>query len=56
MKWLDIDTKTRKSSSHEDTWNGTYDSLDNAIQYWNSGYANADSFDEILKLYKNKKQ
>jgi hypothetical protein len=54
MKWLDIDTKTRKSSSYEDTWNGTYDSLDNAIQYWNSRYANTDSFDEVLKLYKNK--
>ena len=54
MKWLDMDTKTRKSSSYEDTWNGTYDSLDNAIQYWNSGYANTDSFDEVLKLYKNK--
>lgn len=54
MKWLDIDTKTRKSSNSEDSWKGTYDSLDNAIQYWNSGYTNTDSFDEILKLYKSK--
>ena len=54
MRWLDIDTKTRKSLNPEDRWNDTYDSLDNAIQYLNSGYTNSDGFNDILKLYKRK--
>lgn len=54
MRWLDIDTKTRKSLNSEDSWNDTYDLLNNTIQYWNSGYTDSSSFDEILKLYKNK--
>ena len=54
MRWLDIDTKTRKSLNPEDRWNNTYDSLDNAIPYWNSGYTNSDGFYDILKLYKSK--
>lgn len=28
MKWLDIDTKTRKSSNPEDSWNDTYISIE----------------------------
>lgn len=54
MRWLDIDTKTRKSSNPEDSWNDTYDSLDNANQYWNNGYINSYSFNEIVKFYKSK--
>lgn len=54
MRWLDIDTKTRKSLNPEDSWNYTYDSLDNTIQCWNSGYINNDGFNDILKLYKSK--
>ena len=54
MRWLDIDTKTKKSLNPEGSWNDTYDLLNNAIQYWNSGYTDSSSFDEILKLYKNK--
>ena len=54
MRWLDIDTKTKKSLNPEGSWNDTYDSLNNAIQYWNSGYTDSSNFDEILKLYKNK--
>ena len=54
MRWLDIDTKTRKLLNPEDRWNDTYDSLDNAIQYLNSGYTNSDDFNDILKFYKRK--
>ena len=50
MRWLDIDTKTRKSLNPEDIWNYAYDPLDNAIQCWNSGYTNSDGFNDILKL------
>ena len=54
MRWLDIDTKTRKSLNSEESWNDTYDLLNNAIQYWNSGYTDSDSFNEVIKLYKSK--
>ena len=54
MRMLDIDTKTKKSSSSEGSWNDTYDLLNNAIQYWNSGYTDSDSFNEVVKLYKSK--
>lgn len=46
--------KTKKLSIPEDSWNDTYNLLDNAIQYWNSGYIDSDSFDEVVKLYKSK--
>ena len=54
MRWLDIDTKTKKSLNSEGSWNDTYDLLNNTIQYWSSGYTDSDSFNEIVKLYKSK--